>query len=278
MDLKQYRTKIKNQLLGDLRDQAKKSKLIETGQYRSKSVPIADHAHLARMYASKTTDYDNLVRKMDQYKGPKISMTGYADAGYDSDTQGYTNEFVGGKINIGKVFKGVSKKVVSAGKKGLADVATDALVGVHNFAKAQANKGIDDLTKQTMNVINDNLVGGKFNFVKSMKHIGHDVTNGVAKVGTDVAKGVVKSGVKQLTDVATNAVKSGLATYAPEIATGLEEASPLLLAAGMKKPKRTRKVSQKEMNRHALIRKLMKDHGVTLSEASKHIKAQNLKY
>lgn len=62
---------------------------------------------------------------------------------------------------------------------------------------------------------------------------------------------------------------------APELA---EEAPLMMMAAGMKKPKRTRQVSEKEKNRHALIRQLMNKHGCTLAEASKHIKEINLSY
>jgi hypothetical protein len=46
----------------------------------------------------------------------------------------------------------------------------------------------------------------------------------------------------------------------------------------MKKPRKKREVSTKEKNRHALIRKLMKEHGLTLAESSKYIKENNLSY
>lgn len=71
---------------------------------------------------------------------------------------------------------------------------------------------------------------------------------------------------------------SGAEAALPEALPIAEEAAPLLLAAGMKKQKRTRVVSQKEANRHALIRKLMQKHGCTLAEASSHIKENNLAY
>ena len=72
---------------------------------------------------------------------------------------------------------------------------------------------------------------------------------------------------------------------APELATAGEVAGEtvaenpelVLLAAGMKK-KRTRRVSEKEMNRHKLIRQLMDKYDISLCEASKIIKQKNLKY
>jgi hypothetical protein len=278
-DLQQYRSRIKNQLLGDLRSQAKQSRKMETGEYRNKPiVPIEDHAHLARMYARKTTDYDNLVRKMNQFKGNKISNNeGYADASYgdnygyysdidgDVDVNSVDEDFRGGRFNLGKSLKGASKVVGKEALKMGSKIASDV-----------GKKVSDKIVSSATDAINQQLVGGKmhkFNFVKSMKHIGSAL-----KVGTDVAKNVVKSGVKQLTDAGVNAIKSGLETYAPTIGMDAVETAPLLLAAGMKKPKRARKVSQREMNRHALIRKLMNDHGCSLAEASKHIKQNSLDY
>jgi hypothetical protein len=46
----------------------------------------------------------------------------------------------------------------------------------------------------------------------------------------------------------------------------------------MRKPKRTRTVSEKEKRRHALVRKLMQQHGCSLAEASRHIKENNIQY
>lgn len=72
---------------------------------------------------------------------------------------------------------------------------------------------------------------------------------------------------------------TGAEEVLPEALPVAEEAAPLMLmAAGMKKPKCTRRVSEKEANRHALVRKLMKQHGCTLGKAWKHIKEENLSY
>ena len=50
------------------------------------------------------------------------------------------------------------------------------------------------------------------------------------------------------------------------------------IGSGIKKPRKKREQSQKEKNRHELVRKLMKEHGLTLPEASKHIKQNNINY
>jgi hypothetical protein len=51
-----------------------------------------------------------------------------------------------------------------------------------------------------------------------------------------------------------------------------------MLAAGMKKVKKTRIVSEKEKRRHVLVKKIMKKQGVSLPEASNFIKSNNIKY
>ncbi len=88
--------------------------------------------------------------------------------------------------------------------------------------------------------------------------------------------------VKTLVQEGVKFAKNNIGTLVSGAETALpvaEEVAPLaLLAAGMKKPRRTRQVSQKEANRHALIRKLMQQHGCSLAEASKYIKEKNLAY
>jgi hypothetical protein len=114
-------------------------------------------------------------------------------------------------------------------------------------------------------VNHDEISGGKFNFLKSFKKVG----DGVKTVAT-----IAKAG-KDIYNVGKS-IASSMKTVAP-IA---EEEMPMALemAGSMKKPRKKREVSTKEKNRHALIRKLMKEHGLTLAEASKHIKENNLSY
>ena len=62
---------------------------------------------------------------------------------------------------------------------------------------------------------------------------------------------------------------------APEIGV------PLMLAtsgSGMKKPKQKRQQSEKQKRRHALVSKLMREHGCSLGDASKYIKEHNIDY
>jgi hypothetical protein len=123
--------------------------------------------------------------------------------------------------------------------------------------------------------------GGKFNFVKSIKHLGHDLGDGLKKAGISaVSKEVANEGVKYAKKNIGKLMSSAqqVLPEALPVAEEVAETAPLLLAAGEKRPKRTRKISQKEANRHALIRKLMKQHNCTLAEASKHIKEVNLQY
>ena len=116
--------------------------------------------------------------------------------------------------------------------------------------------------------------GGKIHFLKHMKGFGRSVAKFGKKAGKAISNEVIKQGSQQLGKYALEAGKDFL-TYAPEIA---EEGAPLLLAGGMKKPKRTRVLSDKEKRRHALVRKVMNEHGYSLPEASKYIKQHNLNY
>jgi hypothetical protein len=122
-------------------------------------------------------------------------------------------------------------------------------------------------------------------FVKSLKHLGNSMKKTGAELGTalkkaginEASKAIAQEGVKFAKDNISK-MMTGAQAVLPEALPIAEEAAPLLLAAGMKKQKRTRQVSQKEANRHALIRKLMQKHGCTFGEASKHIKDFFLSY
>ena len=118
-------------------------------------------------------------------------------------------------------------------------------------------------------------------FVKHMRKAGHTLTHVGKTVGHEIGKEVMKEGVKKLKNVALEGAKDFM-TYAPEIASEAGEVAlegaPLLLAAGMKKPKVRRQQTEKQLHRHALVRKLMAQHGCSLCEASSHIKTHHLKY
>jgi len=65
---------------------------------------------------------------------------------------------------------------------------------------------------------------------------------------------------------------------APIIPHPAGQVAPAVLSAvGLgKKPKKPRKLSEKQRKRNAMVSKLMKEEGMTLPQASRHIKANNL--
>jgi hypothetical protein len=145
------------------------------------------------------------------------------------------------------------------------------------------------LPSENSNDINDespiDIAGGKLHFLKHMKKLTSDAGKALKteaiNVGSDALNDVkndvkkeVKSNIKgAVNDAKIMAYQAGkdLLTTAPVA----EEAAPLLLAAGMKKP---RKQSEKQRNRTILVKKLMAKHNCTLPQASKYIKDHNLSY
>ena len=127
--------------------------------------------------------------------------------------------------------------------------------------------------------------GGKFNFVKSLKSVGKAVGEGAKFAGTELAKGVAKEGAKELIKSGMKYMSSAGAEVASEAlpavaeaAPVMAEAAPLLLAAGIKKEKKKRVLSEKQQRRNELVRKLMKEKKMSLAEASNHIKHHNLEF
>lgn len=248
MELKRYKQQIRDHLIGDIAKNSQRQAQIAGGALRHTD--------------DLDRNYEELMKSMSKFKGSVLTQmkdqypsSNYVQkGGFMDDT--YTDE--GGdccvtpmKLAPKKVSKRVEKIVQPVDQGG--DMSSD----------------------------DEEFTGGKFNFVKSMKHIGHDIGEGTKKVavgliakeaGTQLAKGV-SYGAKAIANGASSLVAS-----APEALPIAEESAPLLMACGMKKPKRTRKLSQKEVNRHALIRKLMSQHKCSLAEASKHIKENNIQY
>lgn len=125
----------------------------------------------------------------------------------------------------------------------------------------QRNREETDLPKIE---VNEELVGGK-SFFKSKAF--KNVTHGISHVAKDVGHEVMKQGVKKLASSALNALE--------EAGPMMAEEAPMLMAAGIKQ-KRT--VSAKMKKRHAIIKKLMKEHGLTMTEANSYITQHNIKY
>jgi hypothetical protein len=251
MDLKQYKAKINRQLINGMEGQAHKEKQLTEGTYPQRK--CATHSGRAH-YVIPQDDYDHLMRRLSFYQGPTINMSGHVQTG----------EECGG----GATFE--TDNPIDVGG-GVFDSDNPIDVGGSFVGKA---------VKQ-----DEPMEGGKFNFMKSMKHFGKDLGNTAKEVGHAVKKSGIQAVAKEVANEGVKFAKNNIGKLAstaeemaPEALTVAEEGAPLLLAGGIKKPKRTRNVSQKEANRHALIRKLMQKHGCTLAEASKHIKENKLAY
>ncbi len=122
MELKQYKLKIRNQLLqGDVA-QARKEKAIAEGDYVAQGGGIK-----VPHYKIPKGDFDELLRKMTLHQGPTISMPSHVTTGHDlgggsmyeseSDTKG-------GTIIPKKMVRRTMKKI-----KALEDEAEDSVTG-----------------------------------------------------------------------------------------------------------------------------------------------------
>jgi hypothetical protein len=252
MDLKQYRAQIKAHLLNSVNEQAAKEHEMATGSYKAKKSTGLAHYDPYERIARLESNYDDLLRKMNKMHGSKIDMTGHATANYDETPE--VNVEQGGSF-FGSIGKSISHAASSVG---------------HSLEHT-ADKAGHTITKS---------------FQKTGKVLGKDAValgdqikkTGIQKLGTEIGTKAYDFVKDNGTKLVQGAEQYG-AEYGPEVALAAEEDAPLLLlAAGMKKPKRSRQTSQKEKNRHALIRKLMQQHGWSLAEASKHIKQNNLQY
>jgi hypothetical protein len=127
----------------------------------------------------------------------------------------------------------------------------------------------------------------------SLKSFGRLLKRGVTKLGKDLApvgkalapvgkfigKEVVAPVVK---DFATKEGRKFLAKQLEKFAVqdvlpAAEEAAPLMLAAGRRK-KKPSLGSDKRSARAALVRQIMKQHGMSLPEASRYIKETGIPY
>ena len=114
--------------------------------------------------------------------------------------------------------------------------------------------------KNITHVVNKNHVGRKLK---------NTVKNHVVPIAKDMAKTALKDGAMAM-------VESN-----PELLPLLPVANYTIdkaIGSGIKKPRKKREQSQKEKNRHALVRNLMKENNMTLPQASSYIKNNNLNY
>lgn len=224
MSLAEYRKHIQNQILSDYKTQAKKERLIKTGNYKNKK--LVGGGSLSGKVLSNNDIYPSY----------------------------------GGAV-------GVPSKFPSNSNDYYYDTDSDS-----------------DLDSDSDSDSDNKLSGGKINFIKSLKKVGNTIGNDLKQTGQTVGKAVVKEvskkGMQQLSQgiqkYGSQALKQAgqyASQFGAEAIPMAEEEAPMLLAAGVKKP---RKMSEKQLKRHALIRKLMKKHGMTMIEANKAIKEHNL--
>lgn len=256
MDLKQYRANIAHQAIEQNKQAGVRERLMNTGEYKTPRTiqkPInATEVH--RQLNELKQHYMHTVQQLNKI---------YPDGILTHVDTNETSEESGGSFHGKPVVRKLMKKMKATSRMAIKQESS---------GESSDESSSDDETEPAIQ-------GGKIHFVKSMKKFGKDfgtslkqagikeATNAIAKEGVDFAKKNIGSLI------------SGAEAVLPEALPIAEEAAPLMLmAAGMKKPKRTRKVSDKEKRRHELVRKLMNKHNCSLAEASSFIKENNIQY
>lgn len=236
-----YRKKIQNELLSDIKSNIKKNKAIEEGNYKPK---FKGSGALSGKVLS------NMDIQPSNYGYGKLKPThlDYDNSLYNDNT-----------VNTQGRLKQIRNKDASK---------------------------IREMNKNDMREDDDDIVGGKIHFIKSFKKIGKTIGKDATNLGNTIKKQTINTvgGLAgkeagqaiygQLKNVGSKLL-TGAETAAPFMEEGAIDAAPLLLAGRVK---RTRNLSQKEKNRHKLIRQLMNRHNMSLAEASAHIKNNNLNY
>lgn len=129
------------------------------------------------------------------------------------------------------------------------------------------------------------MVGGKGSIFKSLKKFGSSVGEHILNEGEKVGKKVITTGAKQLENQATQAINN-MGKQAENQATEAlgnsgKEASGedmMMMAGSIKRAKHTRTPSDQTKRRHALVRKLMQEQKMSMTEANSYIKNHKLKY
>ena len=207
MELKQYRTMIKNQLLEGLYKKANKDYNIESGFN----------------YDYKPHDYDNLVRRMSRNNVPQIRMDGVPDAHYNTDDD---DEIAGGKIDFRRIsrtannaMKKQSNKIGNVIKQEANSVGKsfkeEGLINLNKYAnegkKYVKSKGMDALNSiQT----DDEETGGKIDFKKMSRSVGTTIKKKSNKMGNiiqqeakQVGRAIKDEGVENLNKYANEGKK-----------------------------------------------------------------------
>ena len=160
----------------------------------------------------------------------------------------------------GSGFRTVKKAVKKQGHI-LLDKAKDK---AEKELKKQAKNQVENLIGH-LKSNNDELAGGKIHLKKAMKkaHVGRKLKNVGKNVVLPVAKEAAKTALKDSA--------MALAESNPELMPLLPVANAVIdksIGSGLK---------HKKVNKRAeIVKKIMKDHGLSLIEASKYVKANNL--
>ena len=169
-----------------------------------------------------------------------------------------------------------------------------------NFKKEITKQIISDITEQVHKELSLSNNGTRKSSVVTnpteeedggnLKHLAHhlhkNITHTINKnhVGRKLKNTAKNHVIPIAKDMAKTALKDGamaLAVSNPELAPMLPIANYTIdkaIGSGIKKPRKKREQSEKERNRHVLVRNLMKDNNMTLPEASSYIKNNNLDY
>ena len=169
-----------------------------------------------------------------------------------------------------------------------------------NFKEQIKKQIIDDITEQVHKELNLSKNGTRKSSVVmnpteeedggNLKHLAHHIHKNIKHVVNKnhvgrKLKNTVKNHVVPIAkDMAKTALKDGAMAIAesnPELAPMLPIANYTIdkaIGSGIKKPRKKREQSQKEKNRHELVRNLMKENNFTLPQASSYIKNNNLNY
>jgi len=257
MDLKQYRARIANQAIELNKQAGVRERLMNSGEYQTPrtNVKKIDTAEVHRQLNELKQHYAHTVKQLNKIY-PQVNLT-YVDTKRDEQDSDNDDGQVGGSFIGKKIIRKTMKKVKAMP---LTSVSDD-----------DSSSDDDDSSDQVVQ-------GGKIHFVKSMKKFGNEFGHALKKAGINEAtKVIAQEGVKFAKNNIGNLI-NGAEEVLPEALPIAEEVAPLALAAGMKKPKRTRTVSDKEKRRHALIKHLMQKHNCSLAVASKHIKEKNIDY
>jgi len=199
-----------------------------------------DAEKLGRIYGKYIIELDGDVKKMAQVQG-----------------SGFWKNF---KKGMKKGMKSEFGRTIKSGLK-----------SGYNMAKSGVKTGVNMRLKSTPVLTHAKYIKDKI-YPKSNKD------GDEKKQGSGLWKNL-KKGMKKTLHYGKIPLELGaMAVGQPEIAGGVEALDQLAQASGKRPKRKGRKISDKMKRRNVLVKKLMKEHGLSLVQASKKIKAENIDY